>query len=144
MNFTFLAPWAPELRSVLRAMTAMTFFTHGLQKLLAWPIAFPLPMTPLTYTSATLEIIGGAMLAIGLFSRPVAFILSGLMACAYFIGHAFSASGFVFFPLANRGEAAMLFCFIFLYLAAAGPGPWSVDAWLGNERRRRTGNSVTA
>lgn len=131
MNFTYLAPWAPQLRSLLRIMTALTFLTHGTQKLLAWPVAFPIPMTVLTYTAAIMEIIGGVLLALGFFSRPVAFILSGLMACAYFIGHAFGASGFVFFPIMNRGEAAMLFCFIFLYLAAAGPGPWSIDALRG-------------
>lgn len=131
MHFDFLAPWAPQLRSVLRIMAALTFFTHGTQKLFAWPIAFPFPLSPLTYTAAGLEVVGGALLAVGLFSRPVAFILSGLMACAYFMGHAFGKDGFVFFPIMNRGEAAMLFCFIFLYIAAAGPGPWSLDAQRG-------------
>lgn len=131
MNFTFLAPFEPQLRSILRIMTAATFFTHGTQKLFEWPAKAGFPLSTLTYTAATLEVIGGFLLIIGLFSRPVAFILSGLMACAYFMGHAFGANGFVFFPLLNRGEAAMLFCFIFLYLSAAGPGPWSVDAQRG-------------
>lgn len=135
MNFEFLAPWAPQLRSILRIMTALTFLTHGTQKWFAWPVQFPFPMSSLLYTSATIEIIGSMLLTVGIFSRPVAFILSGLMACAYFIGHAFGATGFVLFPIANRGEAAMLFCFVFLYLAAAGPGPWSVDARLGQGSR---------
>lgn len=131
MKFDFLAPWAPQLRSVLRIMTALTFFTHGTQKLFAWPTAFPFPLSGLTTTAAWLEVVGGALLAIGFFTRPVAFVLSGLMAFAYFLGHALGKDGFVFFPIMNRGEAAMLFCFIFLYLAAAGPGPWSVDAQRG-------------
>jgi putative oxidoreductase len=94
MQFKFLAPWAPQLLSVLRIMSALTFFTHGTQKLLGWPLAGPPTLSPMIMTAGTLELVGGALLAIGLFSRPVAFILSGLMACAYFIGHAFPASGF--------------------------------------------------
>lgn len=131
MNLNFLAPWAPQLRSVLRIMAAASFFSHGTQKLLSWPAPFPVPLTSLTYTAGTLEVVGGFVLTIGLFSRPVAFVLSGLMACAYFIGHAFGTNSFVFFPIINRGETAMLFCFIFLYIAAAGPGPWSIDAQRG-------------
>lgn len=131
MNFTFLAPYAPQLRSILRIMAALTFFTHGTQKLLGWPLAGPPTLSPMIMTAGVLELVGGALLAIGLFSRPVAFILSGLMACAYFIGHAMSASGFVFFPIMNRGEAALLFCFIFLYIACAGGGPIGVDAMRG-------------
>jgi putative oxidoreductase len=81
------------------------------------------------YTAATLEVVGGLLLIVGLFSRPVAFVLSGEMAVAYFMGHAPQG----FFPVLNGGEAAMLFCFIFLYIAAAGPGPWSVDAAAGRD-----------
>lgn len=124
MNFTYLQPWAPHILSVLRIVTALTFLTHGTMKLLSWPAKFPFPLTTLTTTAGVLEIVGGILLAIGLFSRPVAFVLSGLMAFAYFLGHA----GRGFFPVLNGGEAALLFCFIFLYIAAAGPGPWSVDA----------------
>ena len=127
MQLTFLQPWAPRILSILRILAAATFLTHGTMKLFGWPAPFPYPLNGLLYTAAILEVVGGALLVIGLFSRPVAFILSGLMAFAYFLGHA----GGGFFPVLNGGEAAMLFCFIFLYIAAAGPGPWSVDAAQG-------------
>ena len=130
MKFTFLQPWAPQLLSILRILTAATFFSHGAMKLLGWPAPFPYPLNSLTTAAGMLEIVGGVLLAIGLFSRPVAFILSGLMAFAYFMAHAPQG----FFPVLNGGEAAMLFCFAFLYLAAAGPGPWSVDAVLGKAK----------
>ncbi|MBX3580753.1 MAG: DoxX family protein [Rhizobiaceae bacterium] len=127
MQLTFLQPWAPQILSLLRILAAATFLTHGTMKLFGWPAPFPYPLNGLLYTAAILEVVGGILLVIGLFSRPVAFILSGLMAFAYFLGHA----GGGFFPVLNGGEAAMLFCFIFLYIAAAGPGPWSVDAASG-------------
>lgn len=130
MQLGFLRPWAPHLLSILRILTAATFLTHGTMKLLGWPAPFPYPLNGLTTTAAVLEIVGGLLLVIGLFSRPVAFVLSGLMAFAYFIAHAPQN----FFPALNGGEAAMLFCFAFLYIAAAGPGPWSVDAMLGKNK----------
>lgn len=124
MQLTFLRGWAPQILSVLRILAAATFLTHGTMKLLGWPAPFPYPLNGMLYTAATLEIIGGLLLVVGLFSRPVALVLSGLMAFAYFMGHAPGG----FFPVLNGGEPALLFCFIFLYIAAAGPGPWSVDA----------------
>lgn len=127
MQFTFLQPLGPYILSGLRILTALTFFTHGAQKLWAWPTAFPYPLNGMTTTAAWLEVIGGALLAIGLFSRPVAFILAGLMAVAYFMAHAPQG----FFPIVNGGEAAMLFSWIFLLIAAYGPGPLSVDRALG-------------
>ncbi|WP_054310879.1 DoxX family protein [Mesorhizobium sp. 1M-11] len=130
MKLGFLQSWAPQLLSILRIITAATFLTHGTMKLLAWPAPFPYPLNGLTTTAAALEIIGGVLLVIGLFSRPVAFILSGLMAFAYFIAHAPQG----FFPVLNGGEAAMLFCFVFLFIAAAGPGAWSMDAALGKDK----------
>jgi putative oxidoreductase len=130
MQLTFLQPWAPHILSVLRILSAATFLTHGTMKWFNWPDAFPYPLNPMLYTAATIEVVGGILLVIGLFSRPVAFIMSGLSACAYFIGHA----GNGFFPALNGGEPAVLFCFIFLYIAAAGPGPWSVDAMSGRTR----------
>jgi putative oxidoreductase len=93
-------------------------------KLFAWPTPFEYPMNTMLFTAAILEVFGGALLVVGVFSRPVAFVLSGLMAFAYFIAH--GSQGF--FPVLNHGEAAMLFCFVFLYITAAGPGPLSVDA----------------
>ncbi|WP_200945916.1 DoxX family protein [Rhizobium sp. Leaf391] len=129
MQMTFLKTWAPHILSVMRVLAASSFFTHGTMKLFGWPAPFEYPMNPLLYTAAALEIIGGLLLIVGLFSRPVAFVLSGSMAVAYFIGH--SPRGF--FPVLNGGEPAMFFCFIFLYIAAAGPGAWSADAVAGRE-----------
>lgn len=129
MQMTFLKTWAPHILSVMRVLAASSFFTHGTMKLFGWPAPFEYPMNPLLYTAAALEIIGGLLLIVGLFSRPVAFVLSGSMAVAYFIGH--SPRGF--FPVLNGGEPAMFFCFIFLYIAAAGPGVWSADAVAGRE-----------
>ena len=127
MDLAFLRPWAPHILSILRILAAATFLTHGTMKLLGWPAPFPYPLSTLTTIAGSLEIVGGILLVIGLFSRPVAFILSGLMACAYFLGHA----GGGFFPVLNGGEPALLFCWIFLFIAAYGPGPISVDAQLG-------------
>jgi putative oxidoreductase len=128
MKFDFLAPWAPHIRSILRILAAATFFTHGTMKLFGWPTSMgdgALP--PLMLTAGILEVVGGTLLIIGLFSRPVAFVMSGLMAAAYFMAHAPQG----FFPAMNGGEAALLFCWVFLYICAAGPGPISVDAKLG-------------
>ena len=122
----FLTPFQPQLLSVLRIMSALLLLQHGTTKHLGFP---PGPMNDVETFSlggiaGLFELVGGVLLAIGLWSRPVAFVLSGLMAAAYFIGHA----GRGFYPLLNGGELAALYCFVFLYLAAAGPGPWSVDA----------------
>ena len=125
----FLDPWSTRILSVLRIVTAYLFLLHGTAKLLGFPhidMFDNLSIASLPGIAGILELVGGALLLVGLFSRPVAFILSGEMAFAYFIGHA--PSGNVLFPLLNGGESAVLFCFVFLYLSAAGPGPWSVDA----------------
>ncbi len=130
MDFTFLSRWSPQLLSVLRIITALLFFAHGSAKYLGFPyvqeMANPSPMSP-GGIAGILELIGGALLVVGLFSRLTAFILSGLMAAAYFMAHAPEN----FFPILNRGELAIMFCFVFLYIAAAGPGPWSADASRG-------------
>ncbi|NGM46882.1 DoxX family protein [Rhodobacter sp. SGA-6-6] len=124
MQMTFLQPWAPQIRSVLRILAAATFLTHGSMKLFGWPVPMEFPLNTLMTVAGVLEVAGGLLLVIGLFSRPVAFVLSGMMAVAYFMAHAPGG----FFPVLNGGEPAMLFCFVFLYIAAAGPGPWSLDA----------------
>ena len=129
MEMTFLRPWAPHILSILRILTAATFLTHGTMKLFGWPAPFPYPLNGLLYFAGGLEVVGGILLLVGLFSRPVAFILAGQMAIAYFMGHASSG----FFPVLNGGEAAMLFCWIFLYIAAAGPGPISIDRQMGRD-----------
>ncbi|MFO1434641.1 MAG: DoxX family protein [Candidatus Competibacteraceae bacterium] len=118
---------APYVLSILRIISAFLFMQHGAQKLLNFPAPPPTPwvLFSLLGLAGLLELFGGLLLLIGLFTRPVAFILSGFMAVAYFMAHAPQG----FWPLLNRGELAVLYCFVFLYLAAAGGGPWSLDAW---------------
>ncbi len=118
--------WAPALHSVLRIVAGLLFLEHGTGKLIGFPAGLPfIDKMPsgLLYFTGTMELVGGALIVLGLFTRPVAFVLSGFMAVAYFMAH-FPMS---FFPAINFGEPAVLFCFAFLYLAAAGPGPWSLD-----------------
>ena len=117
---------APALQSVLRIVAGLAFLEHGTGKLLGFPHGLPfidkMPAGLLYFTGA-MELVGGALIVLGLFTRPVAFVLSGFMAFAYFMAH-FPMS---FFPAINFGEPAVLFCFVFLYLAAAGAGPWAID-----------------
>jgi putative oxidoreductase len=119
--------WAPRLLSVLRIMSALLFMQHGTAKFLTIPqmdqFAKLQAYSP-SWFAGLFELIGGALLLIGLFTRPVAFVLSGVMAAAYFMAHAPRA----FFPIVNAGELAALYCFVFLYIAFAGGGAWSVDA----------------
>jgi len=118
--------WAGQALSLLRIVAALLFLLHGSSKLFGFPpfpMDLPQPGT-LLWIGAVLELVGGLMLLVGIFSRPVAFILSGEMAVAYWMFHAPRST----FPSENMGEAAILFCFIFLLIAAAGPGPWSLDA----------------
>jgi putative oxidoreductase len=120
------ATWAPRVLSILRIMTALLFLEHGTQKLLGFPPS-PNPgpaLFSLLGIQGIFEVVGSVLLALGLFTRPVAFVLSGDMAVAYFMAHAPRS----FFPVLNRGDAAILYCFVFLYLAFAGGGPWSLDA----------------
>jgi putative oxidoreductase len=117
--------WSPRLLSVLRIMVALLFMEHGTSKLFGFPpfAMGEIQLFSLIGLSAILESLGGLLLLIGLFTRPVAFILSGEMAFAYFMAHAPKS----FFPANNGGDAAILFCFLFLYLSVAGPGAWSLD-----------------
>lgn len=133
MNTTSLeTAWTPRMLSVLRIVSALIFFAHGTQKLLGFPASDMQPAVfSLSWTAGLLELVGGALLLIGLFSRPVAFVLSGEMAVAYWIAHAPQSP----FPGLNGGDAAILYCFVFLYIFFAGPGPWSIDAM-----RRRQGS----
>ena len=122
-----LTVWSPRVLSVLRIIAALLFMEHGLMKIFGFPVpqpGAPDPLPPLLLAAGWLEIVGGALLALGLFTRPVAFILSGQMAAAYFMAHAPQG----FYPAVNKGEAAVLYCFVFLYLACAGGGIWSLDA----------------
>jgi putative oxidoreductase len=122
-----LAAWSPRVLSVLRIMAALLFMEHGLMKLVHFPAAqpgVPDPLPTILVGAACIEVVGGALLALGLFTRIAAFIASGEMAAAYFMAH--GSKGF--WPALNQGDAAILFCFIFLYLVFAGPGVWSLDA----------------
>jgi len=125
---SFIDTWKPRLLSVLRIVVAFMFMSHGMQKILGFPApaSHPIDLASLGGVAGLLELFGGALLLIGLFTRPVAFILSGEMAFAYFIGHA--SKGHVISPLLNGGEPAVFFCFIFFFLAFAGAGAWSIDA----------------
>jgi len=128
MESTLQSVWAPRLLSILRIVAALIFMEHGTQKLLGFPASeYPSPaLFSLMGLAGILELFGGALLLLGLFTRPVAFILSGMMAVAYWMAHAPQS----FYPVNNGGDAAILYCFVFLYLVAAGPGPWSLDARL--------------
>lgn len=118
------ANWAPHLLSILRIITAFLFMEHGSMKLFGFPAAMgEIALFSLMGLAGALELVGGFLILIGLFTRPVAFILSGEMAFAYFMAHVPQG----FWPVLNHGEAAVLYCFIFLYLAAAGGGDWSMD-----------------
>ena len=122
----FLSRFQPPLLSVLRIVTAYLYIWHGTSKVFGFPASMgDISGNPMMIAAAALELIGSALLILGLFTRPVAFILSGQMAVAYFMAHA--AQGNPLLPLANGGESAVLFCFIFLYIAAAGAGSLSVD-----------------
>jgi len=122
---SFLDSCGPRLLSVLRIVAGFMFAAHGTQKWLGFPAPRGAPATLMSLSGAAgvLELGGGFLLLLGLFTRPVAFLLSGLMAFAYFIAHAPRG----FWPLLNGGELAALYSFVFLYLAAAGGGPWSLD-----------------
>jgi putative oxidoreductase len=125
--------WSSRLQSVLRIMAGLLFLEHGTSKLLGFPYMAPPPGSPpfelfsMVGFSGVLELVGGILLFIGLFTRVTAFILSGEMAVAYFMAHAPHG----FFPMINKGELAVLYCFVFLYFAAAGGGAWSVDRCRG-------------
>ncbi len=124
---------SPLVLSLLRFVAALLFIEHGTMKLLAFPQAMPGPhgpLPPLMLAAGLLELVGGSLLAIGFLTRPIAFILSGEMAVAYFMVHAHQSV----YPLINMGEAAVLYCFVFFYVFFAGPGPWSVDALLSRRK----------
>jgi putative oxidoreductase len=122
-----MAAWAPRALSVLRIITGLMIIQHGMAKIIGFPV-FPAyaNVQPLSLIGAAgfIELIGGALLVLGLLTQPVAFILSGEMAFAYFIAHAPKG----FYPLLNGGTLAIMYCFTCLYLSTAGAGPWSVDA----------------
>lgn len=130
----FLDRFSPQLLSALRIISGLLFIAHGTTKLFGFPptemFAQPPEMLSLMWFAGVIELVGGALIAIGLFTRPAAFICSGMMAAAYWMAHATQS----FYPVQNGGDAAILFCFVFLYIAAAGPGPLSVDAMISKKK----------
>jgi putative oxidoreductase len=142
----FLDSWSPRVLSVLRIMTGFLFIWHGTQKLFGYPPPPPPPpgsagrggggLPPLMLVGGILEFVGGLLFLLGFLTRPVAFILSGMMAVAYWMAHGLSGKGFL--PIAsggNGGELAALYCFVFLYFVFSGPGPWSVDNLIWKDQR---------
>jgi putative oxidoreductase len=131
--------YEPVLLSLFRFITGLLLFQYGIAKLFKFPVLpYFANINNLTWTAGALELVLGGALMIGLFTRLTAFVLSGEMAFAYFIGHMFKNGSPVFLPLVNGGTAAILFCFACLYLSAAGGGPISVDALLRRESRERS------
>lgn len=130
----FLSGFSGQLLGLLRIVSALLFIAHGTTKLFGWPPTemFATPPEPMTimWFGGILEAFGGALLLLGLFTRPVAFVLSGMMAVAYWMFHAPQS----FYPVQNGGDAAILFCFVFLYIAAAGPGAFALDSMLGKKK----------
>jgi len=126
MNFASLSRYQPQALSILRIVTALLFIAHGTQKLFGFPAAEwgPTDLMSLMGVAGILEVVGGIAILVGFLTRPVAFVLCGFMAVAYWMAHAPANP----FPVNNGGDAAILFCFAFLYFVFAGPGPWSVDA----------------
>ena len=120
----FLSPWSAQLYAVLRIVSGFTFLWHGSQKLLGFPAGMPGDAPALiVYVAGPIELVGGVLIMIGWLTRPTAFLCSGLMAAAYWMEHGLKAV----LPLQNGGELAILYCFLFLYIAAQGPGIWSLD-----------------
>lgn len=129
------AAWAPRVLSILRIMAALLLLQHGLSKFFGFPVPWPAgggapAMFSLYWFAGVIEIVGSVLLALGLFTRPVAFILAGHLAFVYFIGHAPRG----FYPALNGGSLAIMYCFVCFYLAFAGGGPWSADAMIRGKK----------
>ncbi len=133
-------PWQPYALSLLRFVAGLCFLQHGLAKLAGIPhvASYPAHLPPLELAAGTIETVGGVLVVLGLLTRPAAFIMSGEMAIGYFTMH-FPKS---FFPILSGGEAAVLFCFIFLYLATAGGGPISLDRLIASRRPARDSQAI--
>lgn len=133
MSLRSLDAWGPRFLSILRAVSGLIFLLHGSQKLLGYPPTDKVVQAmSLPWFAGVIELICGTLICIGLFTRPAAFLASGTMAFAYWLAHAPRDM----FPVSNGGDAAILYCFVFLYLVVAGSGPWSIDARIGGGSTR--------
>lgn len=120
----FLDGFGEQAYALLRIVAGLLFLAHGVQKFLNFPTAFPYPLNPMLTAAGAIEIVAGALIVIGLATRPAAFIASGMSAVGYWVAHGTSGP----YPIANGGETIALYCFIFLFIATRGAGIWSVDA----------------
>ncbi len=120
----FLDGFTEQAYALLRIVAGLLFLAHGVQKFLNFPVAFPMPLNPLLQAAGAIEIVAGGLIVIGLFTRPAAFIASGMSAVGYWIAHGSQGP----FPIANGGETIALYCFLFLFIATRGAGIWSIDA----------------
>lgn len=120
----FLDGFGEQAYALLRIVAGLLFLAHGVQKFLNFPVAFPYPLNPMLQAAGVIEIVAGGLIVLGLFTRPAAFIASGMSAVGYWVAHGSQGP----FPIANGGETIALYCFIFLFVATRGAGIWSLDA----------------
>ena len=123
MAMKFLDGFGEQAYALLRIVAGLLFLAHGVQKFFNFPVDFPMPLNPMLQAAGVIELIAGGLIVIGLFTRPAAFIASGMAAVGYWMVHGSKS----FFPIVNGGEAIALYCFIFLFIATRGAGIWSVD-----------------
>ena len=119
----FLDGFGEQAYALLRIVAGILFLAHGVQKFFNFPVAFPMPLNPMLYAAGTIELVAGALIIVGLFTRPAAFIASGMSAVGYWVAHGSQGP----FPIVNGGETIILYCFIFLFIATRGAGIWSVE-----------------
>lgn len=137
-----LDQWSPRVLSLLRIVSALLLIEHAMMKFFLFPAALPglsAPLPSIIIAAGVIELVGGSLLALGLFTRPAAFIASGMCAVAYFMAHAPNS----FWPAVNQGEVAILFCFIFLYLFFSGPAAWSVDAVMRSKAHDKSSSGMS-
>ncbi|MGH6650096.1 MAG: DoxX family protein [Sphingopyxis sp.] len=120
----FLDGFTEQAYALLRIVAGLLFLAHGVQKFFNFPVAFPMPLNPMLQAAGTIELVAGGLIVLGLFTRPAAFIASGMSAVGYWIAHGPQSP----FPIVNGGEPIVLYCFIFLFIATRGAGIWSADA----------------